>query len=361
MAVVFAVSVFTSCTAKEKQNEQQPEVEVAPEMSLEEIMDALYTEVETEFPLMPTVLDQETFEFFSFAPYKEGYEGIASEAAMSAIPHSVVLIRVSEDQDAASLADVVRENANPRKWVCVQAERTTVVNSKNLVLLVMSTETISNKILDNFKNLTGAQIPEQNVQDEPETEGEAFDEQLPAVDDIPAYNPDEETDAAPEEIPDPTPVITPEATPEVTPEVTPEAPASNEINAMSFEEIVEVLYNSEEFQAPMHMTMPLDEENFEFFAFAPYKAGYDAAVNEPMMGSFAHSVVMVRLPEGEDVAAFAKQMKDNADPRKWICVEAEVTTVVSSGNFVMLVMSNQTNAKVILDNFNELAQNVITH
>jgi hypothetical protein len=318
--------------------------------------------------IMPTVLDQETFEFFAFAPYADGYEAIASEAAMNAIPHSVVLIRVSEGQDAAALAEVVRENANPRKWVCVSAERTTVVNSSNLVLLVMSTDALSEKILENFKNLTGAQIPENS--DKPEDEvildGEAFDQQLPAIDDVPAYNPDEE-------IADPTPVVTPEAepetepevvpeeTPEVEPEVNPETPVFNDINAMSFEEIVETLYNSEEFQAPMHMTMPLDEENFEFFAFAPYKAGYDAAVNEPMMGSFAHSVVMVKLPEGEDVAAFAKQMKDNADPRKWICVEAEVTSVVSSGNFVMLVMSNEINAKVILDNFALLAGNVVTH
>lgn len=106
-------------------------------------------------------------------------------------------------------------------------------------------------------------------------------------------------------------------------------------------------------EMPMTEVNTLDETNFEFFTFASYIEGAEAMVSEPLMGSIAHSVVLVRLPESADVNAFAKQVKENANPRKWICVEAEKVQVSTKGNLVLLVMSSADKVDAITASFNK--------
>lgn len=104
-------------------------------------------------------------------------------------------------------------------------------------------------------------------------------------------------------------------------------------------------------ETPMLGEIPLDAETFEFYTFVPFLEGAEGLVSEPMMGSFAHSVVLVRLPDGADVKDFASRVKANANPRKWICVEAEEVKVSTKGNLVLLVMSSSDNVGVISSNF----------
>lgn len=68
----------------------------------------------------------------------------------------------------------------------------------------------------------------------------------------------------------------------------------------------------------------------------------DVAVFEPMMGSMAFSLVMVRVAEGQDAKAVAESMKQGIDPRKWICVEADDLKVAGFGDTVMLIMVSST-------------------
>lgn len=58
----------------------------------------------------------------------------------------------------------------------------------------------------------------------------------------------------------------------------------------------------------------------------------------PMMGSIAFVGYVFRLEDGADVDAFVKTLKDNADPRWQICVEANETVVDIYGNTVFFVM-----------------------
>lgn len=65
----------------------------------------------------------------------------------------------------------------------------------------------------------------------------------------------------------------------------------------------------------------------------------EAAVYEPMMGSIAFSMVMVRVNETGVVAQdVAEAMKAGIDQRKWICVEADDLLVAGYGDVVMLIM-----------------------
>ena len=66
----------------------------------------------------------------------------------------------------------------------------------------------------------------------------------------------------------------------------------------------------------------------------------EAAAFEPMMGSMAFSMVMVRVAPEADAKAVAAAMKSGIDTRKWICVEATDLLVTGYGDVVMLIMLN---------------------
>ena len=107
---------------------------------------------------------------------------------------------------------------------------------------------------------------------------------------------------------------------------------------------------------PFVMSMPLDSETFEYSAFVPYEEGLEAVVNEPMIGSIAHSIVLVKCPTVEKAEEIAKAMKDSCNPRKWVCVEADIVEAVTNKNIAMLLMTTKEGglSETILENFNAL-------
>lgn len=81
-------------------------------------------------------------------------------------------------------------------------------------------------------------------------------------------------------------------------------------------------------------------------------------VSEPMMTSQAYSLVLAKVKEGKNANEIAKQMSENVDQRKWICVSAEKVYATSSGDIVFLVMSSEEMAKPIYERFKILAGNI---
>ena len=64
----------------------------------------------------------------------------------------------------------------------------------------------------------------------------------------------------------------------------------------------------------------------------------EAAAFEPLMGSLAFSMVMVRVADAVDPQEIAQAMKEGINPRKWVCVEADDMKVAGCGDVVMLIM-----------------------
>lgn len=64
----------------------------------------------------------------------------------------------------------------------------------------------------------------------------------------------------------------------------------------------------------------------------------DIAVYEPMMGSQAFSLVLVRVTDPADTKAIAQQMKNNIDPRKWICAMADQVMAAGYKDVALFVM-----------------------
>ena len=54
-----------------------------------------------------------------------------------------------------------------------------------------------------------------------------------------------------------------------------------------------------------------------------------AVVSEPMTGSQAYSLVLLRLKDKADAREIADSMEENISMRKWVCVEADKARVVS--------------------------------
>ena len=113
----------------------------------------------------------------------------------------------------------------------------------------------------------------------------------------------------------------------------------------SLEDLMTKVYDgiSEE-ELPMALeNQELTEENIEYFIGTKDIKWKEAMVSESLTGSIAHSVVLIRMEDdatSQDIEEAKKEIKQKADPRKWICVEAEKVYVESKGNLIILIMSN---------------------
>ena len=124
-------------------------------MDLTAMVDKLYEGINADN--MPMVMTQEVpadaFEGVFFIPAVEGATGVMSEPMMSSIAHSVCLMRVAEGTDVEATRAAIEANMNPRKWLCVEAEKSGVIANGNTILLVMCAEANYQTIVDNFNNL----------------------------------------------------------------------------------------------------------------------------------------------------------------------------------------------------------------
>lgn len=83
----------------------------------------------------------------------------------------------------------------------------------------------------------------------------------------------------------------------------------------------------------------------------------EIVASEPVIGAMAYSIVVVKLNEGADVEAAKKLIKEKVDPRKWVCVDAEIVTVDNIGDTILLVMMDEKReelAKKVQENFKNL-------
>ena len=72
-------------------------------------------------------------------------------------------------------------------------------------------------------------------------------------------------------------------------------------------------------------------------------------LSESMMSSTAYSVVYIRTTDEADAEAIRKQLMDNINPAKWVCVTAEQQYAVLLGNDIFFVMGHQDTASAVLE------------
>ena len=392
LTIALALLLIVSAVACTKTNNDEVVFDV---IDLVAVADSFYADIpEDERPMVMsmTLEDPESFEAFAFIPYEEGIEAVVSEPMISSIAHSVVLVKASDAENAERIAAAMKENCDPRKWMCVEADVVEGVTNGNLAMLLMTKKEsgLGDKILEKFNALTPDNLPqpvEVEIIEDGELSDEGFDfdgeiiiddefayvdvetndntdavvepevevedivthpghiavvpeENTPAVnpeENVPATMPEENTPAVMPE--DNTPAVMPEVTPEVEVSGTPEvdSPAAGNIDELYA--LADKLYTGiEPENMPMVGTMELNAENFEYSAFIPYKTSYLAVESMPMIGSMPHSVVIVEAANEDEAKQVAADMEANCNPRKWICVSAKSVKSAFKGNRAILVM-----------------------
>ena len=82
-------------------------------------------------------------------------------------------------------------------------------------------------------------------------------------------------------------------------------------------------------------------------------------VSEPVMGSQALEVAVIKTKEKADITSMMQNIKDNVNMRRWICVSAEKLYIVNSGDVIFMVMADSDWAKSIYDEFVKYMDNKV--
>lgn len=128
------------------------------EGTLEDLMTKVYDGIsEEELPMMlqNIELTEDDIEYYIGTKDIKWEEAIASESGIGSIAHSVVLIRMEDDVTEKDIEDAktkIKENADPRKWLCVEAENVIVENKGDLIILIMSDDK-AETLKTNFEKL----------------------------------------------------------------------------------------------------------------------------------------------------------------------------------------------------------------
>ncbi len=128
------------------------------EGTLEDLMTKVYEGIsEDQLPMMlqNIELTEENIESYIGTKDIKWKEALASESGVGSIAHSVVLIRMTEDATEKEIEEAktkIKENANPRKWICVEAENVFVESKGDLIILIMSDDK-AETIKTNFEKL----------------------------------------------------------------------------------------------------------------------------------------------------------------------------------------------------------------
>lgn len=84
----------------------------------------------------------------------------------------------------------------------------------------------------------------------------------------------------------------------------------------------------------------LNDENIENYIGTKEIKYKDAIAKESMIGSIAHSVVLIRTEENADIESIKEKILENVNPRKWICVGVEKEDVIikNKGDLIIVII-----------------------
>ncbi len=125
----------------------------------------------------------------------------------------------------------------------------------------------------------------------------------------------------------------------------------------NLEDLMTKVYETlEEDERPMMLqNTVVTEENIEYFLGTTDIEYKEALASEPAIGSIAHSVVLLRANDSNDVENIKTKILENVNPRKWVCVgvEKEEVIVKSKGDLIILIIA-ETNREKLEQGFDNL-------
>lgn len=151
LVVVLLVLCLAGCGKKKEKN---------LEGTCAEILDKVYANADFDQEFRDSMeyyesftIDEENAEYIIGTADVKYTDSICSVPLMNATPYQCILLRVAEGQDMGQVKKTIEENADPRKWICVQAESTIVDNIGDMVLFIMAEKPIADAVEQSFKAL----------------------------------------------------------------------------------------------------------------------------------------------------------------------------------------------------------------
>ncbi len=124
-----------------------------PDVDLTALVDTLYEGVEEKPMVGTTEINKDNLAYYVGTDDIDFEEGVASEAEIGSIAHSVALLKVKEGTDVETAKAKIQASIDPRKWICVEAEKVIVENKGDLIIVIMSFDDVANTIESNFSKL----------------------------------------------------------------------------------------------------------------------------------------------------------------------------------------------------------------
>lgn len=151
---VFLILKFVGNTSK---TNLEP-VEKAEDLS--NLIDKVYEGKEDVLPrLNTTIVDVANVDNVKAVTGLENVDNfeyvVVSEPLMSSQAYSFVLAKVKKGVDSDNIAKEMSEKVDPRKWICVSAEKIYATSSGDVVCLVMASQEWGKPVYDSFKSLAG--------------------------------------------------------------------------------------------------------------------------------------------------------------------------------------------------------------
>ena len=142
-------------------------------------------------------------------------------------------------------------------------------------------------------------------------------------------------------------------------ETTTEAPAAVELNGTLEEIAANVYANVTTIEMMLMDPTEIDLADIDTAGFYLGVASTDAieraVFSEPMIGSIAYSMCLVKAKDGADVEALKNEILEGVNYRKWMCVAAEKILVTNCGNTIMMVMAAENIVDDVYNAFNIVA------
>lgn len=143
--------------------------------------------------------------------------------------------------------------------------------------------------------------------------------------------------------PDSKPSTKPETKPATKPSSKPETKPEDNILKGDLKDIIEKIYSISEVKLPKTGLTEVTAENSKYFLGTNNVEYVEALASEPLIGSYPHSLVLLRVKDGADIDKIKAEIKNSVDPRKWICVGVEPENVIVDNidNLIILIMDNE--------------------
>lgn len=153
-----------SDTGKQSETEGQTQ-----NIKLDELINQIYEKQAVDFPVgEPTTIDltdADTTKYFTgIEDGTQLTEAISSEAMIGSQAYSLVVARAKEDTDLDALKKEMLDGIDPRKWICVGADKVIVGNYQNILILIMSDSglgaTLTDDLYDAFTKVVPGKVGE---------------------------------------------------------------------------------------------------------------------------------------------------------------------------------------------------------